>query len=322
MRQDAGASSGRPRGVLLGYGACALAGTLWGTGFYFGRIALNEMSVAHMVLYRFWFATAGMLPVALRQRVRLTWPETRTLLICAFLGVPLQFLLQFQGLAHTTVSHASLMVGSMPVLLAAAASLFAGERLDWFGWLALCGSTTGAALVVLGGGSGNRYEQPSLGGDLLVLASMVAALAWILLSKKLMEAHSPPVVTAYTILAGTGMLMIWVLGPLWLSPLTHRRVAPVPFAHVSGTAWAALAISGIMCTATTTLLWNWGIHQVPASRAGVFLNIEPALGSVLGVELLGERLGPYAWLGGALILVAAVALTARGREPEPVAILE
>ena len=96
----------------------------------------------------------------------------------------------------------------------------------------------------------------------------------------------------------------------------------MPFAHMSPTAWIALAISGVFCTATTTLLWNWGIHQVPASRAGVFLNIEPALGSVLGVELLGEQLGPYAWLGGALILVAAIALTTRGREPEPAVILE
>lgn len=322
MRQHGSAGQLPPRRALLGYGACALAGTLWGTGFYFGRIALNEMSVGHMVLYRFWFAALGMLPVALRNRVRFTWPETRMLLICAFLGVPLQFLMQFQGLAHTTVSHASLMVGSMPVLLAAAAALFAGERLDWFGWLALFGATAGAALLILGGGSGNRYEHPSLGGDLLVLASMVAALAWILLSKKLMEAHRPTVVTAYTILAGTVMLMIWVLGPLALSPLTHRRVAPVPFAHVSAAAWAALAISGVMCTATTTLLWNWGIHHVPASRAGVFLNIEPALGSALGVELLGERLGPYAWLGGALILAAAIALTVRGREPEPAVILE
>jgi drug/metabolite transporter (DMT)-like permease len=312
----------RPSRALLGYSACALAGTLWGTGFYFGRIAMNEMSVGHMVLYRFWFASLGMLPVALRNRVRLTAPEMRTLLLCAFLGIPLQFLMQFEGLAHTTVSHASLMVGSMPVLLAAAAALFAGERLDGFGWLMLCASTTGAALVVLGGGSGNQYERPSLGGDLLVLASMVTALAWILLSKKLMEAHSPRVVTAYTILAGTSMLTLWVLGPKALSPLTRQRVAPLPFAHVSATAWAALAISGLMCTATTTMLWNWGIHHVPASRAGVFLNIEPALGSVLGVKLLGERLGPYAWLGGALILGAAVALTLRGREAEPAVILE
>jgi drug/metabolite transporter (DMT)-like permease len=84
----------------------------------------------------------------------------------------------------------------------------------------------------------------------------------------------------------------------------------------------ALAASGVLCTATTTLLWNWGLHHVPASRAGVFLNIEPALGSVLGVELLGEHLGPFAWLGGTLILGAALALTMRGHEPEPAVILE
>jgi len=62
-------------------------------------------------------------------------------------------------------------------------------------------------------------------------------------------------------------------------------------------------------------LWTCGIHHVPASRAGVFLNIEPALGSFLGVKLLGERLGPHAWLGGALILAAAVTLTTRTHEP-------
>ena len=308
---------------VLGYGACALAGTLWGTGFYWGRLALNEMSVESMVLYRFLFACLGMLPVMVSRRVRLTAGEARTLLLAAFFGIPVQFLLQFHGLALTTVSHASLMVGAMPVLLAAAAALFAGERLDWVGWLALCGSTAGAAMVVLGGSratTGN--ETPSLAGDLLVIASLITALAWILLSKKLMQTHSPPVVTAYTIFSGTVMLVLSNFGARLLAPLTRQAIQPIPFAHVSVTAWIALAISGVMCTALTTLLWNWGINQVPASRAGVFLNIEPALGSLLGVELLGEQLGPYAWLGGALILAAAITLTTRRNETEPAVILE
>jgi len=313
--------------ALLGYGACALAGTLWGTGFFWGRLALNEMSVGHMVLYRFLFASLGVLPVALTTRVRFNWPETRTLLLAAAFGIPIQFLLQFHGLARTTVSHASLMVGSMPVLLAVAAAIFAGqrldERLDRLGWLAVCGSTVGAALVVLGGKHGaGGYEQPTLTGDLMVLASLIVALAWILLSKKLMETHSPVVVSAYTILSGTAMLAVWVLGPWALSPWTHQKVQPMPFAHVSALAWTALAVGGLACTATTTFLWNWGIHHVPASRAGVFLNIEPVLGSVLGVEVLGEHLGGHAWLGGALILGAAVAMTVRGHEPEPEVILE
>jgi drug/metabolite transporter (DMT)-like permease len=311
---------------FLGYGACALAGCLWGTGFYFGRLALNEMSVEWMVFYRFLFASLGMLPIMLFYRggwVRLTRAEVRILLIASSFGVPIQFLLQFHGLARTTVSQASLMVGAMPVLLAAAAALFAGERLDRLGWIALCGSTVGAALVTLGASrTAAGREVPTLAGDLLVFASLIIALAWIMLSKKLMETHSAPVVTAYTILSGTAMLAAWTLTPWLLSPLTHRPVEPVPFAHVSPTAWMALAISGLLCTATTTLLWNWGIHHVPTSRAGVFLNIEPVMGSILGVELLGEHLGPHAWAGGALIVAAAVALTTHGRKQDPAVILE
>ena len=111
-------------------------------------------------------------------------------------------------------------------------------------------------------------------------------------------------------------------GPWLLGGILPSHAAPPPFAHISNTAWIALAISGVACTATTTLLWNWGIHHVPASRAGVFLNIEPALGSILGVKLLGEHLGPYAWAGGALILGAAIVLTMRGHEPQPEIVLE
>jgi drug/metabolite transporter (DMT)-like permease len=107
-----------------------------------------------------------------------------------------------------------------------------------------------------------------------------------------------------------------------MSPLTHAKVEPPPFAHLSLTVWTALAIVGVFCTATTTLLWNWGICHVPASRAGVLLNIEPLLGSWLGVKLLGEHLGPFAWVGGGLILAAAVALTTRSHQPEPAILLE
>ena len=276
-----------------------------------------------MVLYRFLFACVVMVPVALVHRERFRFAELRLLLLSAFFGIPVQFLIQFHGLARTTVSHASLMVGSMPVLLGLAAVLFAGERLDLVGWLALTGSTIGTALVVLGGhhpssgGSG-----PTLEGDLLVVFSLCTALAWVLLSKRLMLRHSPVAVTAHTILSGTVMLALWIVGPALANPWLDRKVLLPPVAHVSLTAWTALAIGGIACTAATTLLWNWGIHRVPASRAGVFLNIEPVLGSVLGVKLLGENLGRYAWVGGALILAAAIVLTTRGHEPPPEVVLE
>ena len=285
----------------LGFAACAFASSLWGCGFFFGKIALAEMNFAHMVLYRFVFAMVPLTPLLIIHRPRLDRKEWGILLITSFLGVPLQFLLQFYGLTLTSVSHASLMVGTMPVILAVGATLFAHERMDRIGWIAMAGSTFGAAMIAFGGRHAGGLGSSSLTGDLMVIASMVIGLFWILLNKKLMERHSHIVITVYGLALGTAMLMIWV-------PLQY---GPPPVAHISLKAWLALAASGLLCTATTTLLWNWGLTQVPASQAGVLLNMEPLIGSLLGVLVLGEHLGPDAWAGGILILSAAILLTTR-----------
>ena len=277
----------------LGFAACAMASCFWGCGFFFGKIALAEMSFAHMVLYRFLFAMPALLPLLVTHRPGLSRREWGLLAVASFFGVPLQFLIQFYALSITTVSHAALMVGTMPVILAVGAGLFAHEQMDL---------TCGAGLIALGAGS-HAKGGATLEGDLLVVVSLLIALSWILINKELMEQHSHVVVTAYGLALGTLMLMVWV-------PV---RYGMPPVAGVSVKAWLALAGSGVLCTATTTLLWNWGMTQVPASQAGVLLNMEPLIGSVLGVFVLGERLGPSAWVGGGLILASAVTLTTRSK---------
>ena len=289
----------------LGFLACALAGSFWGCGFFFGKIALAEMSVGSMVFYRFIFATLGLAPLLFTHRPGLNASEWRTLLFASFLGVPIQFLLQFHGLSLTTVSHASLMVGTMPVLLAAGATLYSRERLHKLGWLTLIVSTIGAALIALGGAHTHTAGGPTLRGDLFVVLSLAIALFWVLLNKQLMERHSAIVVTAYGLACGMIMLAL-------ITPFTSG----VPPLHgISLKVWIALAASGLLCTAASTLLWNYGLTQVPASQAGVFLNMEPLIGSILGVFVLGEHLGPGAYLGGALILAAAVTLTTHSPAP-------
>ncbi len=248
-----------------------------------------------MVFYRFIFAAIVLVPLLFTHRAKFSRREWGVLMVASLLGVPLQFLLQFYGLSLTTVSHASLMVGTMPVILALGAAMFMRERMDGVGWTALGCSTVGACMIALGHGGG----QSTLKGDALIVVSLTISLAWILMNKQLLEKHSPVAVTAYGLVAGTLMLVVIV-------PVAY---GVPPFWHVSAKAWGALAASGVLCTATTTLLWNWGLTQVPASQAGVLLNMEPLVGSLLGVLVLGETLGPSAWVGGGLILAAAVALT-------------
>jgi drug/metabolite transporter (DMT)-like permease len=287
-------------GVGMGYAACAVAGIFWSTGFFLGKICFTRLSVGDFVLYRFLFGCAGLLPLV--EKPRFSRYEWNLLLIGTFLGIPLQFLVQFYGLALTTVSHAALMVGTMPVILAVGATTINHERLDMKGWMAILGSTAGIVLIVSSSERGMR--SGSLKGDLLVIAAMFIALGWILINQRLMRrGHSPMSVTIWGLLVGTAMLVVWVLLRDGL-PRVHGVGVKV---------WLAVAASGLLCTAASTALWNWGIHHAPASRAGVFLNIEPAVGAILGVELLGDRLGAGAWIGGALIIVAAVVLTTTGK---------
>jgi len=219
---------------------------------------------------------------------------------------PCWFLVQFKALSLTTVSHASLMVSTLPMFLAIAAVLFSGDQLHFGGWLALAGSTVGAALIALSSKTGSSVVHATIRGDLLVVLSMFAAIAWILISKRLMLRHSPVMVTAFVFWIGTALLGV-----------VGMTTSGVPSLHYSNRAWIAVAEQGFFATASTTVLWNWGLKRAPASQAGIFVNLEPLVGAILGVSLLHENLGSMALAGGALIIGGAVYFSYKPESSRP-----
>ena len=165
-------------------------------------------------------------------------------------------------------------------------------------------STIGAILIVLQAHNSNGADGgPTLIGDLLVLVSLFAGVAWVLVTQRVMHrghGYSSAAMTVYVVFLGTMMLAAWVFitdGP--------------PPVHLSMHVWLALAAQGLLATTAATLLWNWGLRRVPAARAGIFVNFEPVVGSILGVTLLNESLGPAAIAGGVLIIGAATVFSLR-----------
>jgi drug/metabolite transporter (DMT)-like permease len=288
------------------FAALAAAGCIWGTGFLFGKWALEELSVGQLVLYRFLFASIGFAPITWRAMrnpaTRIARQDFKLISIAALLGVPVQFLIQFEGLARTTVSHASLMVGALPVLLAAGSAMFAHEKVKPSRWLALIASMIGAGLIAFGASSGEAGAQASLTGDLLVAFSLIAAVAWVLMSQRLMNSgrYSPVVASAYVITVGTLMLVVWVLA----------TEGPPPI-NLSAFTWTNVVVLGLLATTLTTFLWNWGLARVPASQAGVFINLEPVVGAILGVILLNDVLGSFSIIGGLLVIGSAIYVAAK-----------
>ncbi len=272
----------------------ALAGSLWGTGFLLGKIAFREMTVAENVFFRFFFACLILVPILIGRWRTFARADLWWLVGAAVVGVPVQFLMQFKGLQLTTVSHASLIVGTLPVLLALSSNVFLHERLTKSEWLVLLLSPLGVLAIAFSAGRSNQASGPTVVGDALIFLSMCAAAASILISKHLMGNYDSLRITVWMLSIGAALLFAGI-----------ECFDPVRF-HFSLSTWAAVAGQGLLATAGAYLCWNWGLERVLASRAGVFLNLEPVVGTLLGVVLLHERLGVIAILGGALILGPAV----------------
>jgi drug/metabolite transporter (DMT)-like permease len=271
-----------------------------GGTFPLAKYVLERLAVDQMVLGRFAFASLALVLLAPPSQLRAFDRKDCILtLAAAVLGVPVQFLLQFEGLARTSVAHAALMVGAMPVLLAVAAALFERERLGRRTVAALLASCAGAALLTAS--SGGSVGGPTLGGDLLVLASLIAGVAWMLLSRRVTGRHDARTVTTLVTVLGTFVLAAWVVA---------RNTTSVP--RLPATVWDALAILGVLLTALPTFLWNWGLPRVPAARAGVFINLEPLVGCALGVLVFGDRLTASALVGGAAIVCGSLTVVRNG----------
>lgn len=261
-----------------------------------------------VVWWRFILATALLAPLlavhSLRRQGQNTGTTNRILklprsadlplfLLNALLMVPIQFVLQFEGLARTSASSAALLVGVFAPLMALGGVLIARERLSLSGWMAVVLSTLGVAVMV-----GLPGEGRTLLGDLMVVGSLVCAVAMVLVTQRLLRRYDALSVTVWSMGMGVGFLLPWIyVAQGW------------PSFAASAWTWSALIGLGFGCTAVSFSLWNWGLRYVPASRAGVFVNLEPLIGAVLGVVLLHDALTGGLVLGGSLILGSALIIS-------------
>lgn len=274
---------------------------IWGAAFFWGKLALQELTVFQLVFLRFVLGSIALLPVVLVKRV---WPKRADLprfLLTGILAVPVTFLLQFHGLARTTAARASLIIGAIPPFLALGGALFLKERPERRAWLAITFSMLGVVVITGLPGKGGGFA-----GDGLVLLSTLVSVAWVILNKRLSEHYGALIATSYILLLGTISLVPGAL--LQDQPLSLTDAV---------NAWAPVMALGLLCSALAFVLWNWGLERIPAFQAGVYLNLEPLVGALLGVWLLKEPLDPEMMIGGLLIISAAL-IMARGPSREGV----
>jgi len=266
------------------YLALSAAGACWGLGLPFGELALRETDAAHMIMLRFAVAGLAVLPwTLLRPQCRRLLRHPTVLLAGAFYA--LGFLIEFEGLARSSVAISALLVGLMPALIAVSAAI-GGERIGLASWFGVGGATLGAALIAGKPGPGGTAL-----GVILCLISLLVFLAWLYAAKRAPADAGPVDVSCAAIVIAAVALM-------GLVTLVHGP----PKLHLSATAWGGIAGQGLLSTIVATIAWQLGARRVASAAAGVFINLEPLIGATIGVALFHDRPTVAAAFGGVLIL--------------------
>jgi O-acetylserine/cysteine efflux transporter len=273
--------------------ALALAGLLWGLTVPLSKVVLSWLDGGTLTVARFAIA-APLLAYVGRRGLRAA--ATPAVLLSGAVGYGLVIVLQNAGIAHTSVSHASLIVGAVPALVAIVSVAIGRGTTGPASWAGFALALAGVAIVAGGGGGGASPR-----GDALVLFSVTLSAVFVVAQPRLLCGRDPLAVTAVQMIAGG------------LAAVPNALREGLPHAPASAGPVVALVALAFAGTLLPFALFAFGQARVAPELAGSFLNLEPLVGTAAGALAFGDPFGPGQLAGGVVILLGIALSTRRPR---------
>jgi len=287
------------RGVLYATAAAVSLGTLgplsnlaYGAGMSSPMFAALRATIGAMVL-AVLLRRAGVERVSLRG---LAARDRRSLGLTAVAQAALSLAL-FAAYGAMAVAPVVAVYFSYPLLVAGASVALGRERLTPVRAAALTIALGGLVAVVLGGDGG--AATVSIAGVALAALAAACQATYLVVSRSGFTKVPSQQATAI-ILAGASVLLWLVAGPTEL--LSGHGGAWL----ANPTAWAAIAVGGILGAALAKVWLLRGVRRVGGTRTAVLMLVEPITGVLLAAVLLGQGLTGAQLVGGLAVLVGAL----------------
>jgi drug/metabolite transporter (DMT)-like permease len=275
---------------------------IWGVNFSVTKIAIGQMPALPFTAIRFTLASLLLWLIVRRLEgpSPIPRPVTRRLIVLGVVGNTLYQLAFVLGLAYTTATNSSLIIATVPTVVAVLAGALGIERITGRMWSGVALGTFGVVLVIAT--SGVEFSAATLGGDLLTVVGVLCWAGYTVGLRKVPAAISPLRVTSVTTVAGTPGLVLAGLPGL----------AAMEWAAVPGTAWAALGYATVFSLVVAYILWNRSVQALGGTRTAIYMCLTPLIAVAAAWMMLGERPQPLQGIG-AVLIIAGVLLTRADR---------
>ncbi|MGV7930687.1 MAG: DMT family transporter [Spirochaetota bacterium] len=217
-------------------------------------------------------------------RPRFTWSPAQFGGAVAYAATVICFVLANK---LTTAANAILLQYTAPLHVALLGGLLMGEWPKPVAWFALAGAMGGMLLFFMDG-----LDAGGLCGNLLALASGLS-FASLIVTLRMQKDGSP----IESVLLGN------IITAVVCAPFVLRSAPPRE-------GWVALAILGVFQLGLAYILYSAAIRRVTALEGVLVPVIEPLLNPLWVFLVLGEKPGPWAFAGGAVVLISVTLYSA------------
>ncbi|MDR3588506.1 MAG: DMT family transporter [Negativicutes bacterium] len=266
---------------------------VWGINIPVMKIGLTAMSPTVYNAFRLVIAAVISLAALLLTKSYRPMPakDVRLIVSVSVLGFFLNQVFITFGIPQTTAGNASLVLATLPVVVALINRVLGLERISRQVALAIVVSLVGVVLIVLGSNKEFSLAGPHMVGACLVLLSQVGYGYYTVFFKRLVSTYS-----IYQIIASVMTINAVLFCLISLPDLAQTRVA-----DISTAAWYSIVFSGLFGLSLGNFVWVWVVGTLGSTRASVYTNLCPVFAIAFAWFYLDESFGLLQAAGAAVI---------------------
>jgi drug/metabolite transporter (DMT)-like permease len=280
-----------------------LSTVFWAGAFIAGKLSVPYIPAFTLTFLRFSVATL-ILYFVLRyngeNKYKLTKEDIPVFLFTGLVGMFGYHVFFFTALKYTTAISSSIIGATNPIITTILGFIFLKDKINPKRAFGIALSFTGVLLTITNADL-NVIKTLALNkGDLLMVVAVTLWAAYGIFSKKVMPRYSPMILTYYSFLFCTVILIPFVI---YEKPWTFAADVPC-YSYL-----ASLYMS-IFASVIGYLVQQMSIKQIGPSKTSIFINLVPIFSIILSVLILGETASPIK-LFTALLIIAGVYICQR-----------
>lgn len=279
--------------------ALLIATLLWSASPTIFKFGLAEIPPFSFTFIRFLIASILVSPLIIWRRNETIEGRDmgKFIVFGAILGFHIAALLT--AISITSVVNITVMAALGPLFISFGSLIYFHNKTSRRLYLGLILALAGTAIFFI---KPDNFDQAlnsnALIGNLLVLVSLLAVTVFTIGSKQIVQKYSPL----------TFMGLVFPLAAITIAPFALSEIYTANWvSRVTTSGLLSVLYAGIFASITAFLLYEWSIKYLKVYKAGIVGFLEPVLGTLIAIVVLGETISNIT-IVGAILIVSGVAL--------------